>query len=208
MSPESMAEALKRLVSGQIMPDDLSELQQAVASGRITIAAHGGVAIAGNVSTFILPPEAAQRLVNDNEYNEELERVLNALYADKRSRNQQISRADLFCSLVRCRIDKVDSAKLPRVIAMLDDFDRRLNPEPSAGKFEVTDAVNDLLSKARLDRLGVVQLMEALLEDSGENIKKGLDKHGFAAEEILIEMKCRSCSSNIFSDSIPIGNQP
>jgi hypothetical protein len=64
LSPESLAEALKRLASGQTRPEDLSELQVALNSGQVTIttASHGGVAIAGNISggivgTFILPLE-------------------------------------------------------------------------------------------------------------------------------------------------------
>ena len=63
MSPEPLSEALKRLVSGLIRQDDLSELQQAVASGSITLttASQGGMAVGGNISggmvgNFILPP--------------------------------------------------------------------------------------------------------------------------------------------------------
>jgi tetratricopeptide (TPR) repeat protein len=69
MSAEYLAEALKRLASGLIRQDDLSELQQAVASGNITLtsASQGGVAVGGNVSgsivgSFILPPEVLKLL--------------------------------------------------------------------------------------------------------------------------------------------------
>ncbi len=65
MSPEPLAEALKRIASGQINTEDLAELQKAVASGWVTIttASNGGVAVAGNVSggmvrTFTLPPSS------------------------------------------------------------------------------------------------------------------------------------------------------
>ena len=65
----SLAEALKRLALGQIRPEDLGELQQALSSGRVTItnADRGGVAIAGDVSggmigTFVLPAEALKLL--------------------------------------------------------------------------------------------------------------------------------------------------
>jgi len=72
MSPVSdpLIEALKHLASGSKLPEDLRELQQALASGWITIASNGGVAIGGDVSggivagslNLVLPPEILKLL--------------------------------------------------------------------------------------------------------------------------------------------------
>jgi hypothetical protein len=131
--------------------------------------------------------------------DEELKLVLKTLYEKKQNQNQLVTRADLFCSLVRRRIDNIDLSKRSRVNVMLDDFDQRLNAAISQGKFEVTDAVRDLLAKAchraeevGKNTLGVILLMEVLLEDPGENITKGLSKHEFTPDEILYEMRYHS----------------
>lgn len=50
MSTDSLTEILKRLASNQIRPDDLSELQEALSFGQVTIASDGGIVIRGNVS--------------------------------------------------------------------------------------------------------------------------------------------------------------
>lgn len=69
MSPDPLAEALNRLVSGSTFPEDLRELQEALNSGRITFASNDSVAIGGDVSgsivagsIIVLPPEVLKFL--------------------------------------------------------------------------------------------------------------------------------------------------
>ena len=66
MSKESLLESLKRLESGQILPHDISKLQQALSSKQITYSA-GGIAIGGDVSggfigNFVLPADVLKML--------------------------------------------------------------------------------------------------------------------------------------------------
>jgi tetratricopeptide (TPR) repeat protein len=66
MSQEPLLESLKRLAAGQILPDDISKLQQALSSKQITYSA-GGIAIGGNVSggvvgNFVLPADVLKML--------------------------------------------------------------------------------------------------------------------------------------------------
>jgi len=70
-SQEDLKAALSRLIEGTSNPEDVSSIQQALTSGRITIASGGGVAIGGDArgnviiaggATFTLTPEALELL--------------------------------------------------------------------------------------------------------------------------------------------------
>ena len=67
-NPDPLAETLKCLASGAVRPKDIQELQQAMSSGRVTIASNGGIAIGGSVSggivagSLVLPPEILKLL--------------------------------------------------------------------------------------------------------------------------------------------------
>ena len=149
--------------------------------------------------------QQAQKRWYPDDLGEELTEVLDTLTSTKQSRKQKLTRSDLFCSMVRSRIHNVDSNIQPRVFAMLDDFDQRLNATTSIGQFQVTDSVKDLLSKSSAHAkkndvdMGVRQLMEVLLEDPGDNIERVLDKHGFTTRVILNQIEFRSAP--IFSDA-------
>ena len=142
--------------------------------------------------------QQAQKRWYPDDLGEELTEVLDTLTSTKQNRKQKLTRSDLFCSMVRSRIHNVDSNIQPRVFAMLDDFDQRLNATTSIDQFQVTDSVKDLLSKssARAKKIdvdmGVRQLMEVLLEDPGDNIEIVLYKHGFTTRFILNQIEFRS----------------
>ena len=54
LDTDLLIEVLNSLASGKTRPEDLAELQQAMKSGRVTIASNGAVAIGGNVSDGIV----------------------------------------------------------------------------------------------------------------------------------------------------------
>ena len=130
------------------------------------------------------------------DWDEELKQLLNTLYIQKQVTKQLITRADLFCTLIRSRIDMFDSTQKPRVSVMLDDFEQRLNSQPSVTELEITDSVKELFSNAQMRAkedgtgdLGVLFLIERLLEAPGNNILKGLQKHGFSIDNIRSGVK-------------------
>ncbi len=139
--------------------------------------------------------------LNDHEapFDEELWRELKTLYADKQSRKQQLTRADLFCRLVRCRLEVMDPAARTRVNTMIDDFEQRLNGVVSPEGFVVTDGLKDLLLKAHTRakkagkyELGVLLLMEVVMEDPGDNIIRELRRYGLSRSDILTGMRPHS----------------
>ncbi|KYK38139.1 MAG: hypothetical protein AYK18_07850 [Theionarchaea archaeon DG-70] len=83
---------------------------------------------------------------------------------------------------------------------MLEDFSKKLESDVLIDRgYGITDSVNDVIflarSKARENRkseFGVKDLLLALLENPGENIRRGMSKYDIDRKNIIDSIKLNS----------------